>query len=228
MIKASGMEILSSRGWLATTPAPFRAAVLPNCDLITVDRGQTFFAAGDDGGGIYGVVSGRLEVHVSSGLEDPTLAHFNDPGQWFGEIAAFGGGKRRVSIIASAHTELLRLSQANMQRITERDPEAWMHFAKLLAMNFSTAMAVVAALRFEQPLQRVAATLRNLVGSDRSHKPTITLSQSDLGALTVLSRYTVSLALAEMERQHVIQRRYGRIEIVDLNALRNMIWAPEN
>ncbi len=226
MLKTEALDRMCTHGWLATTPAHFRAAVLPNCDLITVQRGEVFFAAGDPGGGIYGVASGRLEVHVASGLEDATLAHFNDPGHWFGEIAAFGGGRRRVTVVAASRTELLRLSAANMQRITEQDPEAWKHFARLLAMNFAIAMAVVMALRFEHPLQRVAATLRNLVEDCPAGSPVATVSQTDLGALTVLSRNTISLVLADLEQRHIVQRRYGKVEICDLDALLQVIDAP--
>lgn len=223
MLKTNAMANLSDRGWLATTPAHFRAAVLPNCDLITLRRGQTFFSAGDESGGIYGVAAGRLEIHLPSGVDGATLAHIAGIGHWFGETASIGGGERLVSIVAATETEILRLSRAGMQRITEQDPEAWMHFARLLAMNSVIAMAVIAALRCEHPEQRVAVTLRNLVGTDTSSAPRIAVSQADLGAITGLSRNTVNLALAELEKQAIIMRHYGEIEIVDLKALRTVL-----
>jgi CRP-like cAMP-binding protein len=223
MLKSTGMKILSEVGWLSTTPEHFRAAMLPNCDLITIRRGQTFFNVGDETGGIFGVAEGRLEIHVPSGVGGATLAHLCGIGHWFGETAAIGGGKRRVSIIAATHTQLLRLSRANMQRLTEQDPEAWMHFAQLMAVNLSIAMDVVTAIRFEEPLQRVAATLRNLVGADRSSVPKIAVSQSDLGAMTGLSRNTVNIVLAELERLAVVNRRYSVVEITDLAGLRGVL-----
>ena len=223
MLKRFAMELLRTQGWLATVPDNFAVAVLSQCDLITLQRGQTFYSAGDEGGGIYGVAAGRLEIHVPSIGDRPTLTHISGVGAWFGDIGAFGDGERKVSIIVDADTKLMRLSRSCMQRITEQDPAAWQHFSKLLAINFSMAIAIIAALRNDSPLQRVSATLLNLVGAD-PHKPGfVPVSQIDIGAIVNASRSTVNLALVKLESIGAIRRHYGEIEIINLRTLRQIL-----
>jgi CRP/FNR family cyclic AMP-dependent transcriptional regulator len=225
VLKSEAMELLGELGWLATTPAHFRAAMLLECDLLPLRRGETLFSAGDHSGGIFGVVKGRIELHLPAGFEGSTLAFACGAGHWFGEISALGGGERRVSIIAAKDTLILRLMRANMQRIAEQDPEAWMHFARLLARNLGIAMDVVTAIRFEHPLQRIAAMLQFLLRADESRGPKISVSQSDLGAMAGLSRNSVNRALAELERLGIIHRSYGVVEIIDLAGLRGVLTA---
>lgn len=223
MDKLKAIEQISGRGWLATTPEHFRVTVLRNCDLITRRRGETFFNAGDRTGGIYGIAAGRIEIHLPAGIEGATLAHIAGVGHWFGEISAFGGVDRRVTIIAATEIKVLRLSQASMQRVVAQDPDAWMHFSGLLAMNLGLAMSGVTALRYELPVQRIAATLCHLAGPDPGSACRIAVSQSDLGAIAGLSRNTVNIALADLEKQAMVKRHYRQIEIIDRKALRAIL-----
>ena len=50
-------------------------------------------------------------------------------------------------------------------------------------------------------------------------RPTIAVNQEQLGAMLSLTRQTISEVLREFEAQGWLKRRYGAIELLDLDAL---------
>lgn len=187
--------------------------------MTRLTRGRSAFEAGDEAGGIFGVVSGCIELHIASAGGAPTLTHIGQPGLWLGDIAAIGKHRRLISAVAAADTELLRLPRACMIRIAAAEPNFWLHFAELLSANFARSFGVIGMLRRDDPVQRIAALLLNLSGDPDYLQLRVPGSQSDLAAMANLSRSTVSSALAELARRNLIRTGYGAIDIIDHNGL---------
>ena len=104
--------------------------------------------------------------------------------------------------------------------MTRESPATWPHFMALLARNLLTAIDVIDALKRDDPAQRVAAALLNLVSSELPGRP-LRLSQSELADIAGLGRSVVNRALADFETRGWLRRRYGAIEVVDVAALAN-------
>lgn len=196
----------------------FRDQVLQSCDHIKLRTGQAVYEVGDEAGGIFGVASGRLGLHVPALGQEPTLSFVGGPGFWAGDLAAVAGVARRTSLIACCETEVLRLSRASMIRLATADPAAWLHFAELMAANFETSIATIGMLRRADPIARMASLLLNLAGRQQ-RVDTLTVAQADLSAMAAVSRTTTNNALAELEKRGLLQRGYGSISILDHNGL---------
>jgi CRP-like cAMP-binding protein len=216
--KLAAMNVCKEHGWLARMPFAFRDQVLQSCDHIKLRAGQAVFEVGDEAGGIFGVASGRLGLHVPALGHEPTLSFVGGPGFWAGDLAAVAGVTRRTSLIACCETEVLRLSRASMMRLTMADPEAWLHFAELMAANFATSLATIGMLRRADPLARFASLLLNLAGLQQPMH-TLTLSQAELAAMAAVSRTTTSNALGELEKRGLLRRGYSSITIIDFDGL---------
>ena len=218
MNKLAGMDVCRNQGWLARMPPAFREQVLTSCDFLRLKAGQAVYEVGDEAGGIFGVASGRLGLHVPALGEEPTLSFVGGPGFWAGDLAAVAGIARRISLVACCDTEVLRLSRASMIRLATTDPAAWLHFAELMAANFETSLATIGMLRRADPIARMASLLLNLAGrQQRAHK--LTMSQTDLAAMAAVSRTTTNNALAELEKRSLLRRGYGSIIILDHEGL---------
>ncbi len=218
-------EAFSRRyGWLAATPDDFKDRVLVRCDLLAVAAGAAVFRAGDETAGVFAVVSGQVELHLALQGSDPTLTHICGPGSWLGNTAATIGRRRRLTAIAGpAGCQLLQLRAAEILRITERDPRTWRYFAELHARNYLSSLDVIDALKRTRPIERLAATLCNLLdGAPKGHK-TIKVSQSDLASIAQLARTTVNAALTALEKQGLVRCGYGSIEINNSAALRRFV-----
>jgi CRP/FNR family transcriptional regulator, cyclic AMP receptor protein len=212
--------------WLSETSPDFRDQLLAKCDLLSFKAGQSVYDAGDEPGGVFGVVEGHIELHLPAHDGGPTLTLVGGPGFWAGDIAAVTGQPRRIAIVAGSDCQLLRFSRAEILRMATNDPVVWRYLALLLARNLRKAINVIDAISRRDPVARVAATLLNLTEDPPQDLRAISASQSDLAALTRLSRSAVNSALKDLQAGGLIQRRYGAIDVNDATALREFVWRP--
>jgi CRP-like cAMP-binding protein len=103
--------------------------------------------------------------------------------------------------------------------LAEEKPGIWRHIAQLASMNMLLAIDVIDALRREDPVQRVAATLLNLTVHSPPGLIAISVTQSDLGAIARLSRSTVNRALTELARKGWLRLTYATVEVIDRGSL---------
>lgn len=226
MDKQAGAQFARSRGWLSTTSETFQDAVIARADLIRLDAKQSLYAAGDDSGGLFGLVKGRLDVHLTTLGNDATLAFIGQPGIWIGDIAAVTGQKRILTVVACTECHILRLPRAELIRIVEQTPAAWFHIAEMLAQNFARAIEMIEYLRCPDHTRRIAALLLSLTGS-RSPEP-IRISQVEMAEMTHIGRTNVQSALVELAQRGLVRRAYASIEIVDVAALRSFAQTPDD
>src|SRR5208283_4325719 len=121
-------DIVSRQGWLSFAPPPFRRIVLDRCKLQEFKAGATIYSVGDPPGGMYGLVRGSLAISIAPGERGPYVAHFAQPGTWFGEAAAFTEQPRRIGLAVARDTEVLHLPLFAIREIVSADPGAWRYF----------------------------------------------------------------------------------------------------
>jgi CRP-like cAMP-binding protein len=215
-----------TRGWFSTTPPEFQNKVAARADLIRLIPDQPLYNIGDDSGGLFGLVTGRLDFHLTTLGNLETLAFIGQPGIWVGDIAAVMGHKRIMTIVAHSPCDILRLPRAEMLRILQEVPSAWLHIAEMLAQNFARAVETIEYLRCPNSTRRVAAMLLSLTGN-RPPEP-IRLSQIEMAEMTHLGRTNVQAALFDLAGKGVLRRGYASVEIVDVAALRHFAQTPDD
>lgn len=224
MDKREATAFIRRHGWLAATPDDFKDRVLTRCDLLTILAGATVFHAGDETGGVFAVVEGQFELHLALQGSDPTLTHICGPSFWLGNTAAITGRRRRITAIAGPNgCQMLHLPAAEILRITERDARTWRYFAELHARNYLSALDVIDALKRNEPKERLAATLCNLLDGAPKGQKMVNASQYDLASLTQLGRSTVNAALSDLEKCGLVRRGYGSVEVISVAALRRFV-----
>ncbi len=219
MEKLAAAQVLRRTGWLSQTPVRFQEAVITRSELLRLARGAPAYQVGDEAGGLYGLVSGRLDVHLATPDGAPSLTHVGWPGFWAGDIAAVSGQRRRMSIIAGTPSFVLRLSRAEMLRLVTEVAGDWLHFAELLTGNFITAVTLIDMLKRDDPVERIAALLLSLEGETHDGRRFVTLTQLELAALAHLGRNSISAALSRLEQLRLISRNYASVTLVDLPGL---------
>jgi CRP-like cAMP-binding protein len=224
MDKKAAIDFAKSHGWLTTTPEEFQAKVAARADLIRLEAKQPLYAAGDSSGGLFGLIEGRLDMHLTTLGNTDTLAFVVSPGMWIGDIAAVTGAQRVMSIIACTPCYILRLPRSEMLRIVEQSPAAWFHIAEMLAQNFARAIEMIELLRCPDPTRRIAALLCNLVGN-RAPAP-IRISQIEMAEMAHLGRTNVQSALLDLAQKGLVKRGYASVEIIDIVALKHFIQSP--
>ncbi|WP_167451830.1 Crp/Fnr family transcriptional regulator [Salipiger sp. HF18] len=182
-------------------------------------RGTPVYLAGDDTGGVFGIVDGLVELHLPAPGGSATLAHIGRPGAWFGDLAALRGHPRRFSLVTRTNARLLRLSRSELQRLCDDVPGRWRYVADLVADNLSIAIDVVEALRRRDVVERTALNLL-AVADDTGD---LSVTQTDLAELACLSRGTINGALAALEERGLVKRHYREVEIRSLDGLARLV-----
>lgn len=108
-------------------------------------NGETIFNAGDQGLGMYLVLSGAVVIQ----LNERKLAELKT-GDFFGEVALFGEELRTADAIASEECELLGFFRPDLQEWVERNPK--------LGVKVLLQLGMVLAERLRSTNQRLIST----------------------------------------------------------------------
>ena len=133
----------------------------------------------------------------------------------------FGGGRRLVTAAAAIPCEILVVSDTALSRIAEQSPEIWRAVAKLLYRQLRAALRFGADVLTLPPTQRVAARLSD-IAEVTARLDALPLSQQALGEMTGLTRKTVNEILQRLQADGVLVCDYRRIEIRDVDRLRDI------
>ncbi|MGC4026620.1 MAG: Crp/Fnr family transcriptional regulator [Mesorhizobium sp.] len=227
MDKREATDIARRFGWLSKAPTEFQDAVLSRCDLMSFKSNQWLYDQGDDATGLYFIAKGKIGFHMQFGGDGPTLAYPAGAGFWGGDLSASTGNPRKMAVRTRTTTHILRLSRASISAIAAKDEvTVYRQLTALMAISYGLALDGIAALRREHPIKRVAAMILNSRPGFAVNPHRIPVNQSELGSITLLSRSTVSSAVTELERRGWIKVKYGVIEILDEDGLREFVSGP--
>ena len=221
-------DIISRDGWLSFVPPPFRQVVLDRCALQEFQDGATIYSIGDPPGGMYGLVMGNFAVSIAPGERGPYIAHFAQPGTWFGEAAAFTEQPRRIGLAVSRDTEALHLPLPAIREIVAADPGAWRFFGLAAIAHYDVAIGAADDLLIRDHVKRSVAVLLRL-GGCRYRTPAggrpidVDVSQEHFAAMTNLARTTAGTVLRQFEADGLIDVSYRRVRILAPDALRAML-----
>ena len=209
-------KFLNAQPWFKQLSGELQAQVAASMVTLQGSKGEVLLPAGSEVNGCYAVLSGLVKLQTPSG-QGPVSAFLGVPdGEWFGEGSALKTEGRRYEVIALRDTVLLCLPRAQFDALLASSLP-FNHFL-LGQMNrrLGQAMAIVEAGRLRAPGQRVALYLSQMFWSGRRR---IVLSQEEIGHLAGLSRQTVNQALKSMEEHNLVSLDFGRVTILDPQAL---------
>lgn len=133
-------------------------------------RGTLVFRRGDEGDGLYVVLSGQVAIELSSD-DGMRLLALCGPGDWFGELALVSPGPRSADARVVIDASLLRIDEDGWASLAERVPVLYARLCRRLGghlresneMRRSTRRSVIACGEPGEPLPEWAFALRRSV-----------------------------------------------------------------
>lgn len=209
-------RFLRTQPWFLQLPADKQTEVRDSIQTLAADKGKLLLTAGVEVEGWYAVLSGLVKLQSPS-AQGRVSAFLGVPdGEWFGEGSALKTERRRYEVVALRDTVLLCLPRAQFAELLAQSLTFNHFLVGHLNRRLGQAMAIVEAGRLRAPGQRVALYLSQLFWQGRRR---VVLSQEELGHLAGLSRQTVNRALKSMEEQGLVSLDFGRVKILDAQAL---------
>lgn len=224
MQREDAERVLLRVGWLSRQPHAFQVRVMQAAELAFFPAGADVYSLGDPPRDLWGLVKGELSVLIAPEAIAPSLVHIATPGWWIGDAALINNTRRRVGLTARQDTWLLRLSIRSIDQLASVDPDVWRRIAQITISHLDHALIIIAGLTLRDSHARVAMTLRRLADLDGSlgtGPAMVRVSQDELGEMTRLTRNAVARILVDLEAAGLVRRRYGRLEVNDIGALRS-------
>ena len=99
-------------------------ALAKELDEASFLAGQSIFNAGDEGGTMFIVQSGRVELFLEDKDNDRLSLGFVEPGGLFGELSLLDNQVRSAGAKAIANTELLVIDRNDLRLLVSKHPDA--------------------------------------------------------------------------------------------------------
>lgn len=185
-----------------------------------VDKGRTIFLEGGEAGGFYVVLSGQVKIFKLSHEGKEQIIHIYGPGNSFGEVPMFEGGRFPANAEATLDSEILYFPRKELLLLMKREPELAMNMLGEMAKKLRGFTVQIENLTLKETPQRLAAYLLDV--SEReggAGEITLDMTKGHLAGLLGTAQETLSRVLARMSEAGLIEVKARRISLKDADAL---------
>lgn len=212
----SAQRFITAQPWFASAPMPLQERLRSEVFTVQANKGEAILPADSAIEGWHAVLSGlvMLQSPSSKGRSSAFIGVLD--GEWFGEGSAMKAEPRRYNVVALRPTILLCLPLPLFSTLRETHLAFNQFLVLHLNMRLGQAMTIIEAGRMRSPEHRVALYLSRLFWRSTRR---LNLTQEELGQLAGLSRQTVNRVLRVLEDLGIVSLDFGRLVIVDDQAL---------
>lgn len=213
------LKILAARGWFAERSAETRTRLGKIAKLRSFAKDDLVYMAGDPPNGVFGLISGSLNISIPRSDGEDYTVHRAGAGFWFGDLALFSEGSRLVSVHAAEPTLTVHLPPHDLKRLVDKDPRLYADFYALTYENFRTAFQIISNLAMPSSDKRLADRLLLEVDRRGDGDGWIPLSQAELAALAAVSLPTLKRVMRRFADAGMINHGYARVQVLDRDGL---------
>ena len=188
-----------------------------------IPRGRAIFRRGDAAMACHLLLSGRVRIAQADASND-VIIRYVGPGQIFGALALFHGGRYPADATAVTDCVEIQWSSAAITELMQRYPQIALNALAIVGRRLDELQRRVRELATESVDRRIAHTLLRLAKhAGRKVKGRIEisfpLSRKDLAAMSGTAHTTVSRILSDWQAKGIIVSGRKRIFICDLRKL---------
>ncbi|MBL6691840.1 MAG: cAMP-activated global transcriptional regulator CRP [Pseudomonadales bacterium] len=171
-------------------------------------RGSTIIFAGEESDSIFYITKGSVTVIIEDENGREIIVAYLNEGDFFGEMAMFGEGRRTAWIKAKTECEVAELGYDKFVELSQRDTGMLFELATQLADRLGKTTKKVGDLAFLDVTGRVARTLLDLCNEpDAMTHPDgmqIKVTRQEIGRIVGCSREMVGRVLKTLEDQGLV------------------------
>lgn len=208
-------DVLSAAPLFHSLPEASRRQLFAASRLVQLRKGQRLFGRGDEGGTMFAVVDGVVEISVSMPSGRKIALNMMVSGNCFGEMSVLDGAPRSADATALQATTLLSIPRQAFMRTAREQPDLALALAQLLSERIrwiSDSLEDYALLPLDRRLAR-----RLLILFDRfaDASQQIDMSQADVADFVGATRESTNKILQSWRKAGWIE--VGRKTITLLN-----------
>lgn len=223
---AAALDALAAQGWFAQRSKATRALLGSIAKLRHFAKDERIYLVGDPPNGVFGLVSGSINISYPRGDGEDYTVHRAGSKFWFGDLALFSDQPRLVSIHAAEPTVTVHLASPDLARLVREDPRLYGDFYSLTYENYGLALRIISNLAITSTDKRLADRLLQEARLRGDNDGWISVSQPELAKLLAVSLPTLQRILRRMVKDGALRTSYGRIRVLDQDALARICSAP--
>lgn len=216
------LEVVGKQGWFSERSPETRSRLAKIAKLREFEKNDKVFLAGDEPNGIFGLVSGSLDISIPRGDGEDYMIHRAAPGFWIGDLALFSDHPRIISVRAAEPTLMVHFCVADLKMLVARHASLYPDFYGLAYDNCRTLLQIVSNLAIPSSDKRLADRLLLELETRGDEDGRIPASQPELATLSAMSLPTLRRVLQRFAAAKLVQQRYGHIQVLDADALRKV------
>lgn len=229
MVQSDLWAIIQAGRWFSALPPALAEQLQTQAKPRLLTAGEWLFRRGDAPCGLYAVARGALTIAGTAAMGEQTrtaLLTLVEPPMWLGEIALFDEAPRTHDAYAATHCTLLHIPHQPLRQWLDAHPQYWRDMALLLTDKLRHSLIALEEQTVLSAPQRLAHRLVQMAHSydqwndNLRTRRELAVSQEQLARMLGLSRQTANQILQELQQAGILQLRRGKLEVLDLNALR--------
>lgn len=186
----------------------------------TYKRNESIFLEGDAADGFYIVATGKVKIFKTSMDGKEQILHIYGPGNPFGEVPVFSGGKFPANAQALAKSRILFLPRNRFVKLITDNPSLSMNMLAELSMRLRQFTIQIENLSLKEVPARLASYLiYSAEEEEHENKVSLNISKGQLASLLGTIPETLSRIFAKMTAQNLINVNGREIELVDREGL---------
>lgn len=176
-----------------------------------ITKSDTVFRQDEEARAFYVLTAGRLRVTQVTPGGQRVVVRFIGPGELFGCVAAFGGGRYPGTATVVEDGRVIGWTQGAARHLMERHPRFAMNALGTIGGRLQETQARVRELSSERVERRIARALVRLVqqAGKRSARGGVEIdfpiSRQDIAEMTGTTLHTVSRTLSAWEEQGIVE-----------------------
>jgi CRP/FNR family transcriptional regulator, cyclic AMP receptor protein len=216
---ALALRALAKQGWFSQRSLHTRAILSSIAKLRTFAKDELVYLAGDPPSGVFGLVTGSLNISYPRADGEDYTVHRAGSGFWIGDVALFAKGGRLVSVRPAEPTTMIQLPMRDLGRLIREDARLYADFYALTYENFRLTLQIVANLAIASADKRLADRLLTETESRGDQDGWISITQTELAKLLAVSVPTLQRVMRRFVNAGLVNHEYARIRVVDRNGL---------
>lgn len=189
-------------------------------------KGDLLYVRGSAPDAVFRVESGAVQLSTTSPSGREAVLSVVEPGRWFGELTLVIRAPRVHDARALEDSELLVVSARHFHDAVDDRPDHLAELLRLVCHRYKWVIEWIDAAILQPLPQRLAGQLlaaHEIAAADeRVATSGLRVSQEALGQMLGASRQSVNRQLKQWESDGLLRLSYGRITIVDADALRRV------
>ena len=220
---AADASVLIGSPLLAAIPKDDLQALVNRASVCSWPAERVLFQRGDDGDGIYAIVTGRVRIVLEGTNGTEVMVRQLATGDVFGEFSALDGAPRSASAIASTAVRGLHIDAAAFNRWLDAHPAVARPMLAQLAQRVRMTNDQLVEIELLDMEARIARHLWQRFAESSVERPwagmRLLVNQRELAAEMGITRESVNKHVARWKVRGLVSVDKGAVVLLDPEAL---------